>query len=107
MKSNYKRKIIQPKDVEKAVEIEYNKRIDELYEQVKSDVVAQIMAVCCYDLNKEFGFGRERIQRFVSGVSSYFEIMLTEGVLGQPFTTQNCIDFLMREYGIDIVRGGN
>lgn len=107
MKSNYRKRIVTQDKLRDALKSEFEKNYNELFEFAKNDITAQVMAVCCYDLNKEFGFGKERMQRFVSGVSSYFELMLTEGVLGQPFTTQNCIDYLKREFGIDIQNGGN
>ena len=54
------------------------------------------------ELNKEFGFGKVRLNRFYEGVNSLFKIMATEGVMGKEFTPINCIDLLREKYGIDL-----
>lgn len=87
--------------VENALENEYAKEVDKVYKQVGRDVVAQIMATCCIVLNKDFQFGKERLTRFKQGVEGLFKIMLSGGIAGQPFTTENCINYMRDTYGID------
>lgn len=87
--------------VEQTLNEEYAKRVDLVYKQVGRDVVAQIMATCCIVLNKDFQFGKERLTRFKQGVEGLFKIMLSGGIAGQPFTTENCINYMRDTYGID------
>lgn len=103
MKSNYKSKMfVTAADIEKEVKREYDAKIDTLYESVKQDVAAQIMAVCCTELQKEFGFGAARLKRFYSGVNTLFKIMATDGIFGREFNPINCIELLRDKYGIDL-----
>ena len=69
---------------------------------MKSDVASQIMAVCCRELNKEFGFGKDRLNKFYRGVNDLFKLMATDGILGKEFTPINCIEVLRDKYGIDL-----
>jgi len=87
--------------VEKVLEKEYEKKVDLVYKQVGRDVVAQIMATCCTVLNKDYHFGKDRLMRFKQGVEGLFKIMLSGGIAGQPFTTENCINYMRDTYGID------
>ena len=103
MKARYKNKyFVTVEDIEREVKRECDAKIDAVYEEVKHDVVAQIMAVCCMELNKEFGFGKDRLNKFYRGVNSLFKLMITDGILGKEFTPINCIEMLKDKYGIDL-----
>lgn len=86
---------------EKVVAEEYEKQAKQLYAEVGRDVVAQIMATCCTVLNKDYGFGQKRLSDFKQGVECLFKMMLTDGILGKPFTTLNCIEYMRDNFGID------
>lgn len=103
MKARYKDKyFVTVDDIQRAVKAECDAKIDAVYEEVKKDVVSQIMAVCCMELNKEFGFGKDRINKFYEGVNSLFKLMATDGIMGKEFTPVNCIEVLKDKYGIDL-----
>lgn len=87
--------------VEQTLNEEYAKRVDLVYKEVGRDVVAQIMATCCTVLNKDYHFGKDRLLRFKQGVEGLFKIMLKDGIVGQEFTTENCINYMRDNYGID------
>lgn len=89
-------------EMKKHFEREYNRRAQEMFEQIKKDVVAQIMATCLVALQKFFGFGKKRLQRFKSCTEALFVAMAAGGIFGKEFTTQNCIDVMRERYGIDV-----
>ena len=103
MKARYKNKyFVTVEDIEREVKRECDAKIDAVYEEVKNDVASQIMAVCCMTLNKEFGFGKVRLNRFYEGVNDFFKLMATNGVFGKEFTPIHCIDWLRDKYGINL-----
>ena len=103
MKARYKDKyFVTVEDIEREVKRECDAKIDAVYEEVKQDVASQIMAVCCMELNKEFGFGKDRLKKFYEGVNSLFKLMVTDGIFGKEFTPINCIDLLREKYDIDL-----
>lgn len=94
--------LISVKKMRDGFEKEFNLRADALFETVKRDVVAQLMATCLVELSNEFGFGKDRLNRFKSGVEALFIAMQEGGIFGQDFNTQNCIDLMRDKYGIDV-----
>lgn len=103
MKAHYKQKMFTTRDdIKKEVIRECDAKIDAVYDAVKQDVAAQIMAVCCVELNKEFGFGKDRLNKFFQGVNDLLKLMSTDGIFGKPFTPVNCIELLRDKYGIDL-----
>ena len=99
MRANYKNKyFVTVEDIEREVKRECDAKIDAVYEEVKKDVVSQIMAVCCMELNKEFGFGEKRLNRFYDGVNNLFKRM----IMDEEFTPINCINLLREKYGINL-----
>ena len=107
MRSHYKDKYFTTvQDIKKAVKAECDAKIDAVYEEVKQDVAAQIMAVCCVELNKEFGFGKDRLNKFYRGVNDLLKLMSTDGIFGKPFTPVNCIELLRDKYSIDLDKRG-
>ena len=107
MRSHYKDKYFTTvQDIKKAVKAECDANIDAVYEEVKQDVAAQIMAVCCVELNKEFVFGKDRLNKFYRGVNDLLKLMSTDGIFGKPFTPVNCIELLRDKYGIDLDKRG-
>lgn len=89
-------------EIKKAYRKEYEAQAAELFEETKKDIIAQLMATCMVELNKEFGFGKKRLNRFKRGTEWLFVQMMNDGLMGMPFTTQNCIDFMRDKYGIDV-----
>ena len=103
MKARYKDKyFVTVEDIKREVKRECDAKINAVYEEVKSDVASQIMAVCCMELNKEFGYGKDRLNKFYRGVNDLFKLMATDGILGKEFTPVNCIEVLRDKYGIDL-----
>lgn len=103
MKSNYKKKIlVTVEDVKREVELECNSKIDSVYDEVKFDVASQVMAVCLLELNKEFGFGKDRLRKFKEGVDSLFIAMSNDGLMGRKFDAITCAEFIKDKYDLDI-----
>ena len=51
-------------------------------------------------LHREFGFGGERLRKLKDLTESEYMAMKT-GVLGKPYSTNDCVKFLKENYGID------
>lgn len=79
----------------------YIEAYDEIFNNVRNDIVEQVMATCLYELNKEFGFGKDRLTRFFNGVSSMF-LLMRQGIMGKEFNTDDCIKFCSEHFGIKI-----
>lgn len=88
--------------IDKTVREEYDKYSDEIFESCKRDIIAQLMAVCMTELNKEFGFGKNRLERFKSGVEGLLAMIGKGTFIQGAATTQTCIDYIKSEFGIDL-----
>ena len=94
--------VITAGEMKRNFEKEFMNRVDELYDQIKADIAPQIMATCLVELHNEFGFGKDRLERFKNGCESLFVLMTESGICGKEFTPQNCIDLMREQYGIDL-----
>ncbi len=88
-------------EVRRQVQTEYQKIKDTVYENIMKDVIPQFTAVCMCVLNREYGFGVKRLQRFLDSVNSEFEIM-NNGFLGRKYDPLDCLKFLKDKYKIDL-----
>lgn len=86
-------------EIGNAVHEEYERSV---FEAVKNDIVAQLMAVVFTVLNKDFGFGKDRLMKVKKGTEELFKIMLNGGICGQEFNTQNCLDYMKDKFDIDL-----
>lgn len=89
-------------ELKRNFEREYNARTDKIFEEIKRDIVAQLMATSMVELNKEFGFGTGRLRRFKNGTEGLFISMAKDGIMGRKFDTQTCIDLMREKYDIDL-----
>lgn len=107
MKANYKQKCFYTaQDIDRAIKKELDATLDKVYQDVKQDVAAQIISICLTELNKEFGFGKNRLQQFYKGVNGLLRIMSTDGIFGKEFTPVNCIEYMREQFGIDVDKKG-
>jgi hypothetical protein len=88
--------------IKKAVDNEWQTKETEYFEKCKNDVVPQILAVCMFTLKTRFGFGKKRINDFYTDISATLKLMLEGGVFGKNFSTQDLIDMIKNDYGIDL-----
>lgn len=103
MKSNFKKKMFfTDSEMQDYINKEWDKRSEQIFESCKRDIVAQLMAVCCMELNKEFGFGKVKLNRFKNGVEDFLRLINTNGIYGKKLSTQDCIDLMSEKYGIDL-----
>lgn len=101
MRANYKNKLVPLSDIENKVREEFDKKTEQVYETVKQDIAAQLMATCCCVLHSSFGFGEIRLKRFKKELESYFGLMLENGICGKEFTPINCIEYMRKTFNID------
>lgn len=88
------------KQIRKIVEREAKKQLAEYEQKDFSRVAYQAMAVVMCVLNREFGFGRKRLQKLKDKTEDEFMLM-TKGILGRSYNANDCIEFVKKEYGID------
>ena len=89
--------------------LEYCKQqyTNEIFENCKHDIVAQLMGVCLTELHQEFGFGEKRLKRFKNGVESLLIMINTVEFAQGKATTQSCIDYIRDKYNIDLDKRKN
>lgn len=87
--------------VNQAVKQEWQNYEQTVFEQCKRDILAQVMAVCLMSLKTRYGFGQKRITDFYYDVKGTFYNM-DKGLLGQKYTTVDCIKYVKDNYGIDL-----
>lgn len=111
MKANYKRLkdgtigkgtiCFTEKQLEEYLAAEWEKKQSEVYKAVTKDVSAQLLAVFFTTLYEPpYKWRKKRLLEFKHNVELMFQLMTT-GVLGKKFGTQECIDFMKKEFGID------
>lgn len=91
-------------EIREAVQAEWDSRIEEVYDTVKADVTVQVLAVACCVLNKEFGFGKSRLQQFKSGIEGIFQMIIksdSPDFFWKSMSTEDCISYL-KDMGIEI-----
>lgn len=110
MKANYSSKassgrnriVVSEDDIKKTLDEEWQKKVDQVYEATLKDVSAQVLAVFYTCLSKKYGFGKKRMLALKRDVEATFALMHTNNLLGKDFTTQDCLDYMKKEFGIDL-----
>ena len=105
MKSNYKdhcKYSISRSELTEIIESEVNKKLDDIFLDVCKQILPQYLAIALFELNTEFGFGKERLNRFKNGIDAYMEISRTDGFCGKAFDAFKVMEELKRRYGIEI-----
>lgn len=88
-------------DITKAVTIEFEKKQNELLQEVKDSITAQVISACMVVLDKEYQFGKIRQERFVSAIKGICSLM-QNGIAGQELSTNDCIKYVKDKFGIDV-----
>lgn len=86
--------------VRKAVTEEVERQTTEIYEKAMQDTAYQCFATMMIVLHREFGFGGERLRKLKDLTEAEFYAM-EKGVLGKPYTANDCVRFLKENYSID------
>ena len=104
MKSNY---ISTKSEVEKmaqqAARLECQNMQDEFYRQEAANIVEQMTAMHLYILAKDFGFGKKRLQNFMSACNAMFSLMMSEKpIFGKDVDTMDVKKYVENKYALDI-----
>lgn len=89
--------------IRRIVQDEAKRQTTEIYEKAQQDTAYQCFAVMMCILNREFGFGRERLHKVKNLTEAEFMAMKT-GVLGRSYGTNDCVKFLKEKYDIDFAK---
>lgn len=86
--------------VEKAVEKETLRVMDDLTDQITSNAVYQTLATVFVVMDREYGFKKKRLNRLKNLIEDEFVHMKT-GILGRDYSTADCVKYLKEHYDID------
>ena len=79
----------------KAIDDEWDKREQEVFDKCKRDIITQLLATTLCYLNKRYGWKAKVLNSVKDGIQDLFIAMQTNGIMGQEFTTEHCIDYLI------------
>ena len=104
MKSNY---ISKKSEVEKmaqqAARLECQNMQDEFYRQEAANIVEQMTAMHLYVLARDFGFGKERLSRFMNACNGMYDIMMQQNsFFGKDMNTKDVKKYIEDKYGLDL-----
>ena len=88
-------------EIRKIISNWYNERHDGIYDEVKADVAAQMIATVVAVLSKDYNWNTDQLLEFKENVESMFNLMNT-GVFGKKFDMVDCIEYLDKTYGINL-----
>lgn len=116
MKANYKRNkdgvivpskvVLTTEQIEEALNIEWEKKKEQVYAEIKADVANQVLAVMFTALKVEFGFGKKRLLKVKEATEMQFKLM-QEGVFWSEYTPEHCLKYLKDNFGIDLDKDGS
>lgn len=86
--------------IRKVVQREARKQTEEIYDKALADAAYQMFAVMMCVLNRRFGFGGKRLRELKDLTEDEFWLM-KNGILGKPYTANDCVRYLKDKYGID------
>lgn len=83
------------------LQAETNKHINQLYEEIGKDIIAQVSAVYLSVLNKEFEFGETRLKRVFDSTKAMFKLM-NDKAFNKNFNPDDCIKYVKDKFNIDV-----
>ena len=84
------------------VEREFEQRHWEIFQSIASDIAQQALSNVLFVLEKSYGFGKVRLNRFLEDLKDMSEIMETPSPMTGRFTTADNIRYFRDKYGIDL-----
>ena len=100
MKANFKNKVpitMTKEDFEKIVKAEKEK----LYDDVENLVASQLIAVVLVTLEINYGWKKDRLNKFISALNATAELACKTNIFGNEVDTDDLIQHLIDKYGID------
>lgn len=76
---------------------------DEFYRQETANIVEQMTAMHLYILARDFGFGKERLSRFMNACNGMYDIMMQQNsFFGKDMNTKDVKKYIEDKYALDI-----
>ena len=100
MKSNFKKKIpitMTKEDIENIVKAEKAKT----YDAAENLVASQLIAVVLVTLEINYGWKKDRLNKFISALNATAELACKTNIFGNEVDTDDLIQHLIDKYGID------
>lgn len=104
MKSNYiSTKAEAKRMAHEAAKQECENMQDEFYKQEAANIVEQMTAMHLYILARDFGFGKERLSRFMNACNGMYDIMMQQNsFFGKDMNTKDIKKHIEDKYGLDL-----
>ncbi|MGN0654428.1 MAG: hypothetical protein ACI4KD_05885 [Oscillospiraceae bacterium] len=80
---------------------QFDEKSGELYDAVKDDIVAQLMATVLTCLHNDFGFDKDQLRQVKDGTEDLFVLMQNGGICGQEFNGLHCKAYMHDKFGIE------
>ena len=100
MKANFKKKIpiaMTQEDLENIVKSEKAKT----YDAAENLVASQLIAVVLVTLEINYGWKKDRLNKFISALNATAELACKTNIFGNEVDTDDLIQHLIDKYGID------
>ena len=100
MKSNFKKKVpitMTKEDLENIVKSEKAKT----YDAAENLVASQLIAVVLVTLEINYGWKKDRLNKFISALNATAELACKTNIFGNEVDTDDLIQHLIDKYGID------
>ena len=103
MKARYNPKQLHPA-VLAEIDKEWDRREQKVFDACKRDIITQLLAVTLCYLNKRYGWKTKVLNSVKDGIQDMLVMMQKDGIMGQEFNTEHCIDYL-EHMGITFKKG--
>ena len=100
MKCRVPKVCVTEQQISKELTRQFDEKSGELYDAVKDDIVAQLMATVLTCLHNDFGFDKDQLQKVKDGTEDLFVMMQNGGICGQEFNGLHCIKYMTDNFGI-------
>lgn len=97
--------VVLPPAVAEEFDRQWAEKENEVFESCKRDIITQILATLLCYLHTRYGWKAKVLNSIKDGIQDLFVAMQTNGIMGQEFNTQHCIDYML-SIGVTFDRGG-
>lgn len=97
--------VVLPPAVAEEFDRQWAEKETEVFESCKRDIITQILATLLCYLHTRYGWKAKVLNSIKDGIQDLFVAMQTNGIMGQEFNTQHCIDYML-SIGVTFDRGG-
>ena len=87
---------------DKEIENRVKEEVSEKFYEMSDKIVRKFLAIALVALEKEFGFKKIRLKRFLDSLDGLANLTMAESVLGKKLTPEDFIKYVQEKYGIKL-----